>query len=136
METLDKRCMLIFVEYHQVDFWYAGVIWLSSKGDVPGEVSDPIKPDVRPMKALFPYVSGLCCTRTARDPTARCKCSRTFFSPFDPPHHHFHSHSWLQPRPKMNNHPLSQAVFSTYDYSYLVYLSFNLQSSVLFISTI
>ena len=52
---------------------------LHFKSDVAGEVSCSTKSDVRPLKALFSYVSGICCTRTARDYTARCKCSRYFY---------------------------------------------------------
>lgn len=58
---------------------------LFTKSVVAGEMSCPTKSDVRPMKALFSFVSGICRTRTARNSTARCKCSRYFYMT-PPPH--------------------------------------------------
>lgn len=43
------------------------------------------------MKALFPFFSGICSTRTARNSTARCKCSRHFYMTPTTPIHNCYS---------------------------------------------
>lgn len=68
---------------------------LFTESVVAGEMSCPTKSDVRPMKALFSFVSGICRTRTARNSTARCKCSRYIY--MTPPTHNYNMYSCPPP---------------------------------------
>lgn len=79
-------------KYFRFRLWYVGVFTrtLYMRRAEAGWGNWPkLKSDLRPMKALFPFVSGVCRTRTARDSTAGCKCSRHFYMTPTTPIHNY-----------------------------------------------